>query len=84
MALKKDPGLRPAEDDISLSGQKAKKLFTAEKKEGKTLTTFSIEPSFKKELEEMFDDMGLSWAAGIRFVLREFYKKQTAGKQSQQ
>jgi hypothetical protein len=26
-------------------------------------------------LEEMFSDMGLGWAAGIRFALKEFYKK---------
>ena len=44
-------------------------------KEKKILTTFSIEPSFKAELEELFTDMGLGWAAGVRFALREFYKK---------
>jgi hypothetical protein len=27
------------------------------------------------ELEDLFADMGLGWAAGIRFSLREFYKK---------
>ena len=43
----------------SLSGMKAK----------------TIEPSFKAELEELFTDMGLGWAAGVRFALREFYKK---------
>ena len=44
--------------------------------EKKILTTFSIEPSFKAELERMFHGMGLTWAAGVRFALREFQKKQ--------
>lgn len=44
-------------------------------KEKKVLTTFSIEPSFKEELQNLFSDMGLSWAAGIRFALKEFLKK---------
>ena len=48
--------------------------------EKKILTTFSIEPSFKAELERMFDGMGLSWAARVRLALREFQKKQ-AGKE---
>lgn len=60
----------------SLSGQRAKEVFSnKEAKEKKILTTFSIEPSFKADLEEVFDNMGLGWAAGIRFALKEFYKK---------
>lgn len=59
----------------SLSGMKAKRVFSNTEKEKKILTTFSIEPSFKVELEELFADMGLGWAAGVRFALREFYKK---------
>ncbi len=62
----------------SISGQKAKQLFAKDggaKKENKILTTFSIEPSFKRELEELFSNMGLGWAAGIRFALKEFSKK---------
>ena len=60
----------------SLSGMKAKQVFS--NKEKKILTTFSIEPSFKAELEELFSDMGLGWAAGVRFALKELYKKYTA------
>lgn len=75
MALKK---ANEAEQDLlknseSISGKKARELFS--RKENKVLTTFSIEPSFKAQLEEMFGDMGLGWAAGIRFALKEFYKK---------
>ena len=56
---------------------KAKAVFgdVKETKEKKILTTFSIEPSFKDELEELFGNMGLGWAAGIRFALKEFAKK---------
>lgn len=43
-------------------------------KETKVLTTFSIEQSFKSELEDLFRSMGLGWSAGIRFVLRDFYR----------
>ncbi len=64
--------------DESLSGKRAKQLFNnKETKEKKILTTFSIEPKFKEELEELFSDMGLGWAAGIRFALKEFSKKYT-------
>ncbi len=77
MALKKNPGVEEVQDSETM--QKAKELFKREprrrKKENKVLTTFSIEPSFKAELEDMFADMGLGWAAGIRFALREFIKK---------
>ncbi|MFA5468055.1 MAG: hypothetical protein WC224_03225 [Sphaerochaetaceae bacterium] len=77
MALKKNPPVEETQDSESM--QKAKELFKKEpkrrKKENKVLTTFSIEPSFKAELEDMFADMGLGWAAGIRFALREFIKK---------
>lgn len=61
----------------SLGGIVAKKVFgnVKESKEKKILTTFSIEPSFKEELENIFADMGLGWAAGIRFALKEFSKK---------
>lgn len=77
MALKKNPPVEETQDSESM--QKAKELFKKEpkrrKKENKVLTNFSIEPSFKAELEDMFADMGLGWAAGIRFALREFIKK---------
>ncbi len=81
MALKRNP--EAVENEVtpenSISGKKAKQLFSqdtmAAKKENKILTTFSIEPSFKKELEELFATMGLGWAAGIRFSLKEFAKK---------
>ena len=64
--------LRRTDENVneSLSGMKAKQVFS--NKEKKVLTTFSIEPSFKAELEELFSDMGLGWAAGVRFALREF------------
>ena len=70
--------LRKTEENVneSLSGIKAKQVFS--NKEKKVLTTFSIEPSFKAELETLFSDMGLGWAAGVRFALREFYRKYTA------
>ncbi len=73
MALKKNE----ENNSESLGGQKAKQVFGGlkETKEKKILTTFSIEPSFKEELEELFSDMGLGWAAGIRFALKEFTKK---------
>ena len=73
MALKKNE----ENSSESLGGQKAKQVFGGlkETKEKKILTTFSIEPSFKEELEELFSDMGLGWAAGIRFALKEFAKK---------
>ena len=71
--------LRKQEESLfseSLEGQKAKQVFCSkETKEKKILTTFSIEPSFKEELEGIFSDMGLGWAAGIRFALKEFSKK---------
>jgi hypothetical protein len=76
MALKKN--VADVEQEESLSAQKAKQLFKHDakpKKENKVLTTFSIEPSFKRELEDMFSNMGLGWAAGIRFALKEFIKK---------
>ncbi|HCG64490.1 MAG TPA: hypothetical protein DHV69_07510 [Sphaerochaeta sp.] len=76
MALKKNSTV--AENEDSISALKAKQLFKHDsrpKKENKVLTTFSIEPSFKRELEEMFSGMGLGWAAGIRFALKEFSKK---------
>lgn len=74
MALKRNPQEVP-EDTLS---QKAQQLFSSDvsnKKENKILTTFSIEPSFKKDLEDLFSELGLGWAAGIRFALKEFYKK---------
>ncbi len=77
MALKRNLNEK-TEIDESISGQKAKHLFNQDaspKKENKILTTFSIEPSFKRELEELFSSMGLGWAAGIRFALKEFSKK---------
>ena len=73
MALKKNEESKSE----SLGGLKAKAVFggVKETKEKKILTTFSIEPSFKDELEELFGNMGLGWAAGIRFALKEFAKK---------
>jgi hypothetical protein len=73
MALKKNELTSQNENENSLSEKKAKSVFNAREK--KILTTFSIEPSFKFELEELFSEMGLSWAGGIRFALKEFYKK---------
>ena len=78
MALKRNP-----EDSVQYDEdvtRKAKQLFTGDsssrkQKEKKILTTFSIEPSFKKELEDLFSDIGLGWAGGIRFALKEFVKK---------
>lgn len=76
MALKRNP-----DNEIMLADdaatQKAKQLFTSNPKKDETmiLTTFSIKPSFKSELEDLFSDLGLGWAAGIRFALKEFYKK---------
>ena len=72
MALRKTEGKEEMMSE-SLSEAKARQVFSG--KEKKILTTFSIEPSFKSDLEELFRDMGLGWAAGIRFALKEFYKK---------
>ena len=73
MALKKSEEF----SSESAGGKKARDVFGGgkETKEKKILTTFSIEPSFKDELENLFADMGLGWAAGIRFALKEFTKK---------
>lgn len=71
MALKRN-------DSNNNSIKKADKLFSEpvkkEEKEKKSLTTFSIEPSFKKSLESQFEEMGLGWASGIRFALKYFQK----------
>ena len=75
MALRRVDGKEEIMQNESLSGMKAKRVFSNSEKEKKILTTFSIEPSFKAELEELFTDMGLGWAAGVRFALREFWKK---------
>ncbi len=75
MALRKNDVKDESMQSESLSGMKAKRVFSNSEKEKKILTTFSIEPTFKAELEELFTDMGLGWAAGVRFALREFYKK---------
>ena len=75
MALRRVDGKEEVMQNESLSGMKAKRVFSNSEKEKKILTTFSIEPSFKAELEELFTDMGLGWAAGVRFALREFWKK---------
>ncbi|MBQ2049117.1 MAG: hypothetical protein II493_01745 [Spirochaetales bacterium] len=79
MALKRNPEDSVQYDEEISVTSKAKQLFAngsgKRKAETKILTTFSIEPSFKKELEELFADMGLNWAGGIRFSLREFLKK---------
>ncbi len=75
MALKKTDVVSNEAENESLSGKKAKAVFSANAKEKKILTTFSLEPSFKEELEAVFDDLGLGWSAGVRFALKEFYKK---------
>ncbi len=75
MALRRTEFKDETVQSESLSGMKAKRVFSNSEKEKKILTTFSIEPSFKADLEELFNDMGLGWAAGVRFALREFHKK---------
>ena len=62
---------------LALRQKKKGRKFTMKlsMKEKKILTTFSLEPSFKEELEAVFDDLGLGWSAGVRFALKEFYKK---------
>ncbi len=74
MALKKNESINEVGSE-SLSGKKAKAVFGANEKEKKVLTTFSLEPSFKEDLEEVFEDLGLGWSAGVRFALKEFLKK---------
>lgn len=78
MAIKK---IESTPEVINDSASKAKSLFSSNaksRKENKILTTFSIEPSFKTDLEDLFSNLGLGWAAGIRFALKEFYKKYNA------
>ena len=77
MALKKPGNDNLSNEFFSPSETKAKEVFASARqdKEKKILTTFSIEPSFKTELEDLFADLGLGWAAGIRFALKEFAKK---------
>ncbi len=63
-----------------VSASKVRSLFASDKSKSKKeenmiLTTFSIEPEFKDELNELFHSMGLRWASGIRFALKEFQKK---------
>ena len=66
--------IKPNEDKV-YEKRISKEEYAKEAKEKKILSTFSIEPSFKEELEGIFADMGLGWAAGIRFALKEFSKK---------
>lgn len=75
MALKKAGDREPVKFEEDVAG-KAKVLFnrSTPRKEKKILTTFSIEPSFKKELEDMFEDLGMCWAQGIRVALKEYVK----------
>lgn len=75
MALKKQGDDYSLFKEESPSEKKAKEVFSKkEGKEKKVLTTFSIEPSFKAEVEELFEDLGLGWAAGVRFALKDFYR----------
>jgi hypothetical protein len=80
MALKRSKAEIEPETAENVNVTKASKLFAAEKKvkssgkEKKILTTFSIEPSFKEDLEEMYDQMGLGWASGTRFALKYFQR----------
>ncbi|MBO4388666.1 MAG: hypothetical protein J5785_04430 [Spirochaetales bacterium] len=84
MAIKKEIKEDEIIEETSLSTTKAKALFGTKGKgknsENMILTTFSIAPSFKKDLEDLFGEMGLRWASGIRFALTEFYKKYSSGK----
>lgn len=48
---------------------------TTKRKEIKVMASFSIEPSFKAELDEYFAANGLGWGAGVRFALRQFMKQ---------
>jgi len=77
MALKRKPedSVRYDEDVAVRANNVFSRETTSHGKEKKILTTFSIEPSFKKELEDLFSELGLGWAAGIRFALKEFSKK---------
>ena len=50
MALKKTDVVSNEAENESLSGKKAKAVFSANAKEKKILTTFSLEPSFKEGL----------------------------------
>lgn len=69
------------QEPISVS--KARSIFSSpdrsssknKKEDNMILTTFSIEPEFKDELNDLFRSMGLRWASGIRFALKEFQKK---------
>lgn len=53
----------------------ARETKSRKTKEAKVLASFSIEPSFKAELEDVFDDIGLTWGAGVRYALKAFLKK---------
>jgi len=79
MALKKIEDEAYPVGEPSPIGQKARDVFSQKsQKEKKILTTFSIEPSFKEELEDVFSELGLGWAAGIRFALKQFIKNRNA------
>ena len=54
MALRRTEFKDETVQSESLSGMKAKRVFSNSEKEKKILTTFSIEPSFKADLEELF------------------------------
>ena len=75
MALKKNENHDGAVADSSTI--KAHQLFSSEtskKTEKKVLTTFSIAPSEKNALENLFSELGMSWSGGIRVALKEFYR----------
>ena len=70
----------PDTSDQSSVASKARSVFSDKpklpsKKDKMILTTFSIEPEFKDELNDLFNSMGLRWASGIRFALKEYQKK---------
>ena len=52
-----------------------KKPIDKPAKENKILASFSIAPSEKDAIENIFAEMGLSWSAGVRFALRNFQRK---------
>ena len=59
----------------SVQSELVQKQKERRQEEKKMLSSFPIEPSFKDELQGLFSEMGLSWAAGVRFALKEFMKK---------
>lgn len=72
MAVRTVSGEKDFHSSDYSSGRKGRNA--SEGREKMILTTFSIEPSVRAELMQLFESLGLGWAGGVRFALKEFYR----------